>query len=120
MVSRYSILTSSSTKTPIIQNGNNTYRLTHTRYIDSKIISTTNSSVPPSAAAPPQTITNFPDSGVIPGSIEETPDPVLIRSLGFTRDQTIGDQVRQAIGKAEWDKKVYFLILFNFLQVGTH
>jgi hypothetical protein len=119
VISRY-ILTSSRTKTPIIQNGNNTYRLTHTRYIDSKNISSTNSSLSPKATTPTQTITDSTNSGVILGSMEETPDPLSNRSIGFTRDQTIGDQVRQAIGKAEWDKKVRFFILFNFLQVGTH
>jgi hypothetical protein len=110
-------------KTPIIQNGNNTYRLTHTRYVgppDTEIIFSASSSGPPKVATPPQIITNSPNSEVIPSSIEETPDHLSLRSLGFTRDQTIGDQVRQAIGKVEWDKKVHFYILFNFLRVGTH
>ena len=56
-------------KTPIIQNGNNTYRLTHTRYMgppNTEIIFSANSSGPLKAATPPQIITNSPISGVIP------------------------------------------------------
>lgn len=40
---------------------------------------------------------------------DERTIPFSATDLGFTRDQTIGNQVRQAIGGAEWDKKVTFL-----------
>jgi hypothetical protein len=37
---------------------------------------------------------------------KETANSLPARDVGFTRDQTVGDQVRQAIGGAKWDKKV--------------
>ena len=100
-----------STKTPFVHNGNNTFKLTHTRYSVSPN-SSTNRSLTPSSV--PKVVTSTQAAGILPKepgiapSTDETENSLPAKIAGFRRDQTIGDQVRQAIGKEQWDKKVNF------------
>ena len=73
-----------------------TYRLTHSRYapVSTTTLSTTTSSVPV-AATSTQLIE---PSNVAAAASNTTP--------GFSRDHTIGNQIRQAIGDTEWNKQV--------------
>ena len=59
------------------------------------------------------------DDRAIHEATKETANSLSAKDVGFTRDQTVGDQVRQAIGGAKWDKKVR-IFLHIFLMPGTH
>ena len=90
------------TKTPILLNGNKTYNLTHTRYI----FPTTSTAIP-SANALPETVD---ENGVIETStIEREAELLASEPIGFSRDEPIGNQIRNAIGDGPWNKKVSIL-----------
>jgi hypothetical protein len=60
----------------------------------------------------PKVVTSTQAAGILPKEpeiAEETENSLPAKIAGFRRDQTIGDQVRQAIGEEQWDKKVKFL-----------
>src|SRR5204863_1186421 len=101
------------TRTPIVKNGNNTYRLTHTRFAilpgPSESTSESTGSSLPETALSTQPTKISPNLSAITTSTAEM-GPSSLKSPGFSRDQTIGNQVRQAIGGAPWDKKVILKI----------
>jgi hypothetical protein len=107
-------------KTPFVHNGNNTYKLTHARYAMVPEPSTGDSSAtldPVSTACTAKFIKIAPAGSVIPIPNEGTDVPGSSRTFGFSRDQTLGDQVRQAIGDANWEKKVHYSTSFRFLMI---
>ena|SRR5277367_1463693 len=89
------------TKTPILVNGNMTYRLTHSRYtpVSSNTLSTTTSTFPPAAKSAQL---NEPSTAEAAAS-NTTPSAT---ALGFSRDHTLGNQIRQVIGDGEWNRQV--------------
>ena len=78
-----------------------TYRLTHSRYapVSTTTLSTTTSSVPVAA-----TSTQLIEPSNAAAAASNTSPSAT--APGFSRDHTIGNQIRQAIGDTEWNKQV--------------
>jgi hypothetical protein len=75
-------------KRPFVHNGNTTYQLIHTRYLSS------NDPKPVTASAD--------QDDPVEGTQEDT-----LEVIGLGRDQTIGHQVTEAVGKGPWEKRVF-------------
>ena len=97
------------TKTPILINGNVTYRLTHSRYTPSS--SDALSILPVSAPVAVASLNPVQPSSTQAGAIatiatNTSNSPPPSTNLGFSRDRTIGNQIRQVIGDGEWNRQV--------------
>jgi hypothetical protein len=77
-----------------------TYRLTHSRYapVSTSTLSTNTST--PVAATSTQLLE---PSNAVAAAPNTTPSAT---APGFSRDHTIGNQIRQVIGDTEWNKQV--------------
>jgi len=80
-------------KRPFVHNGNTTFQLMHTRYISSE----SNAEKGPVEARPA-------DEEDTNQQVQED-QPLDI--IGLSRDQTIGHQVRTAVGDGPWEKRVF-------------
>jgi len=87
------------TKTPVLENGNHTYRLTHTRFLPPQ--------TPQIAPSVPLAV-NGPSATPAPPDVPPSNDnaQTLHEYRGFYRDQTIGAQIIEVIGEGPWEKRV--------------
>lgn len=91
---------SCSTKTPILLNGNKTYNLRHTRY---STFPTTTTAISSTNAFPG----TADEDGMVETAISGREAELLASEpIGFSRDEPIGNQIRDAIGDGPWNKRV--------------
>jgi|SRR5579859_697792 len=88
-------------KQPILMNGNQTYRLTHTRF------RTTGNATPQAglfSGQHPHITAQKPIEETIEEVVPETSTTVR----GLSRDMTFGTQIIEALEELDWDRKVRF------------
>ena len=85
------------TKTPCLDNGNHTYRLTHTRFLPPQT-----PQIPP--RVPP---TTEPPKAADTATASTTETAQSVPGYrGFCRDQSFASQIIEVIGQGPWEKKV--------------